>query len=250
VEEWTIEALCQIALEEEQKAGRGETFWSVGVREAPVWPFISIRRMLIPVLPELLGLGNDLMSNFWSHVEEGAEPLEPDEIEAQNMTLLAEIKYEDDKLEVEECELDLESFVVERLLLNEFLQETMLTSSKQKEINEQKKELSQLERSTRKKRDESKEKARELKKLFDTTKATEVDIQKKQGRAEKALANSIELEVLNLFKVYLSNFHRGDLVGEPIHILMKRGKRFLRRLESTSKRRQTRERITYLVWRS
>ncbi len=48
------------------------------------------------------------------------------------MTLLAEIKYEDAKLEVEECELDLESFVVERLLLNEYLQETMLTSSERK----------------------------------------------------------------------------------------------------------------------
>jgi hypothetical protein len=150
--------------------------------------------------------------------------LEPDEIEARNMTLLAEIEYEDDKLEVGECELDLESFVVERLLLNEYLQETILTRSERKEINEQKKELSQLERSTRKKRDESKEKARELKKLFDTTKATEVDIRKKRGRAEKSLANSIESEVLNLFKVYLSNFHGGDLVGEPIRILMKRGK--------------------------
>jgi hypothetical protein len=150
VEEWTIEGLCQIALEQEQKAGRGEAFLSVCVREAPVWPFISIRRMLIPILHELLGLGNDLMSNLWGYVEEGAEPLEPDEVQARNMTLLAEIKYGNDKLEVEECELDLESFVVERLLLNEYLQETIFTSSERKEIKEQKKELSQLERSTRK----------------------------------------------------------------------------------------------------
>jgi hypothetical protein len=36
VEEWTIKALCQIALEQEQKAGRGEPYWrSVGVGEAP-----------------------------------------------------------------------------------------------------------------------------------------------------------------------------------------------------------------------
>ena len=195
VEEWTIKALCQIALEQEQKAGRGDTFWSVGVREAPVWPFISIRRMLIPILHELLGLGNDLMSKFWGYVEEGAEPLELHEIKAQNMTLIVEIEYEDDKLEVEECELDLEPFVVERLLLNEYLQETILTSSERKEINEQKKELSQLERSTRKKRDESKEKARELKKLLDKTKATEVNIQKKRGQAEKTLANMLESEI-------------------------------------------------------
>jgi hypothetical protein len=60
------------------------------------------------ILHEFLSLGTDLMSNFWGYVEEAAEPLKPDEIEAQNMTLLAEIEYEDDnKLEVEECELDL-----------------------------------------------------------------------------------------------------------------------------------------------
>jgi hypothetical protein len=129
------------------------------------------------ILHEFLSLINKLMSNFWGYVEEAAEPLRPDEIEAQNMTLLAEIEYEDDnKLEVEECELDLESVVVERLLLNEYLQETILTSSERIEINEQKKELSQLERITRKNCGKSKEKARELKKLFDTTKATEVDI--------------------------------------------------------------------------
>jgi hypothetical protein len=91
---------------------------------------------------------------------------EPDEVEARNMSLLAEIEYKDGKLEVEECELDLELFVVKRLLLNEYLQEMMSTSSERKEINKQKKELSQLERSTHKK------KARELKKLFDTAKVT------------------------------------------------------------------------------
>jgi hypothetical protein len=52
VEEWMIEALCQIALDQEQKADRGEAFRSVGVREAPVWPFISIRQMLMSILHE------------------------------------------------------------------------------------------------------------------------------------------------------------------------------------------------------
>jgi hypothetical protein len=65
VEEWTIESLSQIALEQEQKAGRGKPFRSVDVREAPVWPFISIRRMLMLILHKWLGLGNDLMLNFW-----------------------------------------------------------------------------------------------------------------------------------------------------------------------------------------
>jgi hypothetical protein len=33
----------------------------------------------MPILHKLLGLGNDLMWNFWGYVEEGAEPLEPAE---------------------------------------------------------------------------------------------------------------------------------------------------------------------------
>ena len=35
---------------------------------------------------------------------------------------------------------------------------------------------------------------------------------------------------MNLFKVYLSNFHGGDLVGEPIRILMKRGKEIFEKI--------------------
>jgi hypothetical protein len=150
VEERTIESLCLIALEQEQKAGKGEPFWSVKVRKAPVYPFISIKQVLILMLHKSLGLGNGLMSIFWGYMEEGAKPLEQDEIEAGNMTPLAEIGY-NDKIEIQECELDLETFVVERLLLNKYLQETMLTSSEQKEINKQKKELGQLKMSTRKK---------------------------------------------------------------------------------------------------
>ena len=53
------------------------------------------------------------MSNFWKQVEEGAEPLEPDKVEARNASLLAEIQLENAKLEVK-CELDLEAFVVEQ----------------------------------------------------------------------------------------------------------------------------------------
>jgi hypothetical protein len=78
-------------LEPEQAVGQGKPLPSVGVRENPAWNFVAVKRCLFPMLHELLGLGNDLMSNFWKHVEEGAEPLEPDDIEARNMLLLAEI---------------------------------------------------------------------------------------------------------------------------------------------------------------
>jgi hypothetical protein len=45
------------------------------------------------------------------------------------------------------------------------------------------------------------------------------------------LANSIESEVLKQHKVYLSCFHGGDLVGEPIRILMREGKKIFEDIE-------------------
>jgi hypothetical protein len=228
---WTVDALMCRVVAQEQAAGQGESLPSVGVRENPVWDFVSIKRYLFPILHELLGLGNDLMSNFWKYIEEGAEPLEPDEIEARNMSLLAEIQWENAKLEVEECKLDLEAFVVERTLLNEYLNETIITASEKEEYKNAKDELNRLEKDTRKKRDEFQANAKELKTLFDAAKVKEGEIRKKRGRAEKTLANSIESEVLTKYKVYLSCFHGGDLVGEPIRILMREGRKIFEDIE-------------------
>ncbi len=188
---WTVDAsICRV-VEQEQAAGLGKPLPSVGVRENPVWDFVAVKRCLFPTLHELLGLGNDLMSNFWKYVEEGAEPLEPDKIEARNMSLLAEIQLEDAELEVDECMLDLEAFVVERMLLNEYFNETIITALEKEECKNAKDELNKLEKDTRKKRDEFEANSKELKMLFDAAKRKEGEIRKKRGRAEKTLANSI-----------------------------------------------------------
>jgi len=228
---WTIDALMCRVVEQEQAVGLGKPLSSVGVRENPVWDFIAIERYLFPILHELLGLGNDLMSNFWKYVEEGAEPLEPDEIEARNMSLLAEIQLENAKLEVDECKLDLEAFVVERTLLNEYLNETIITASEKEEYKTAKDDLNKLEKDSRQRRDEFQANAKELKIIFDAAKVKEGEIRKKRGRAEKTLANSIESEVLSQHKVHLSCFHGGDLVGEPIRILMREGKKIFEDIE-------------------
>jgi hypothetical protein len=52
----------------------------------------------------------------------------------------------------------------------------------------------------------------------------------------------IELEVLNLFKVYLLNFHGVNLVGEPICIVMKREKEIFEKVrEHIEKKADRRE---------
>jgi hypothetical protein len=238
---WTIDALKCRVLEQEQVVGQGKPLPSVGVRKKPVWDFVAVKRHLFPMLHELLGTGNDLMSNFSKHVEEGAEPLEPDEIEARNVLLLAEIQLENAELEVDECKLDLEAFVVERMLLNECLNKTIITALEKEECKNEKDDLNKLEKDARKKRDEFEANSKELKMLFDATKRKEGEIQKKRGRAEKTLANSIEHEALKQCKVCLSCFHGGDLVKEPIraeHSCVK-GKRSLMTSSFTLSRRPT-----------
>jgi hypothetical protein len=88
--------MCGV-VEQEQAVGQGMPLLSVGVRENLVWDFVAVKRCLFPMLHELLGLGNDLISNFWKCVEEGAKLLEPDKIEARNVLLLAEIQLETQK---------------------------------------------------------------------------------------------------------------------------------------------------------
>jgi hypothetical protein len=39
----------------------------------------------------LLGISNDLLNHFWRWIEERVEPLTAEEIEARNMSILAEI---------------------------------------------------------------------------------------------------------------------------------------------------------------
>jgi hypothetical protein len=89
------------------------------------------------------------------------------------------------------------------------------------------------------KRDKFEANLKELKMLFDAVKQKEGEIQKKQGWTEKTLANSIESEVLKQCKVHLSCFHGGNLVGEPIRMLMREGKLSLKTSSFMLQRRPT-----------
>ncbi len=53
--------------------------------------------VLIPILHELLGLGNDLVFSTKGFMEEAVEPLTPEEKQARTMALLAEVAFEEVK---------------------------------------------------------------------------------------------------------------------------------------------------------
>ena len=73
---------------------------AVGQKKLPLWEFIPISRALVPILYVLLGLCNDLLSNFLKWVNERAEPLLSEEISSRNISMLAEIAVDEKETEV------------------------------------------------------------------------------------------------------------------------------------------------------
>ena len=63
-EKWTVEKIQQVALDQFQKQSSGINFTSVGVRQYPLISCIPLIRALPPILHLLLGLGNDIYTNF------------------------------------------------------------------------------------------------------------------------------------------------------------------------------------------
>jgi hypothetical protein len=126
-----------------------QLYESKGVRTFPFWEWLPLDRVLIPILHELLGLGNDLVSSTKGFMEEAVEPLTPEEKQPRRMALLAELASEEVKREEEECALDVEFFAIERQQLSEKLATPRtLAADLVESLEVQKIELNQLEKDT------------------------------------------------------------------------------------------------------
>ena len=87
----------------------------------PIWNFIPITCIIIPVLHMMLGLANDILANFWDWVDKRVEVLTTDEIEARNMALLAEIAVDDNYKVVVDTTDMIKYISLRRLDINEEL---------------------------------------------------------------------------------------------------------------------------------
>ena len=61
----------------------------------PMWGFIPISNIVIPLLHITLGLANNILNRFLDWLDETIEPLTLEEKEARTMTMLAEIAVKD-----------------------------------------------------------------------------------------------------------------------------------------------------------
>jgi hypothetical protein len=218
-EKWTIKKLHDVVTYQNQHDNNpnGRTpYTSVGVREFPLWSFIAVERVLIPVLHELLGLGNDLLTHWWTWVEVRYEPMDADEIVARNMALLAEIAVIEAQKQLDDCQVDLEALVFERQELRIFLRDKNIQPLEREVLIKDNTEIEKLVRQTQKECNEAKTKLKDLKKAATATKEREAALRSDKKRADMTLCNSIESEVLKKWYVFLSAYHGRQLEGPAI----------------------------------
>mgnify|MGYP000582880178 CR=1 FL=1 len=222
---WTIDDIFHTALEQMQKDSDGVTYSSLGVKDCPLWSFIPLTRVLVPILHLLLGLANDMLENAWQWVEERVEPMTTEEIEARNMSLLAEIAFDDAQNKLENAIVDLEFLILERIELNDKLkrERRQLTQEQKVTLTNQKAAIAEEEKECRKKRDELKKNVKNLRTALQSAKNMEAAVRKERGRAEKSLRNAIESDVLKKYLVLICSYHGGDIEGNSCRRLMRNG---------------------------
>ena len=57
---------------------------SIGAKEACLWPFIPISRIILPELDILLGIANKIQGYFWEFIHDRIEVIPIELLEAQN----------------------------------------------------------------------------------------------------------------------------------------------------------------------
>jgi hypothetical protein len=196
-----------------------------GQKESPIWDFIPIECIIVPLLHILLGLSNDALSHFWDWLEERVEPLTADEIQARNMTLLAEIAIEEKYEELKTLKEILTTIVQERIDINSSLKQRGLETDVRNQLRTRKASILSEEVEARKNRDECDIQLKLRKAAQKTASAKETEVRKKRGQGEKPLRRGIEETIFGDYNVSMSSYHGGDMEGPSARRLMGDGEK-------------------------
>jgi hypothetical protein len=221
--EVTIEGLSARHVVSTQHQDETTLLAPIGQKELPLWNFIPIRNTLIPGLHILLGLGNDVLDHFWKWLDERVEPLTTEEIEARNMSLLAEIGVEDQAAEVKLAKETLQQKIEERIQINQELRQPFETQETRMQVMAYKETIQQEEAEARKNRDEKEKLLKGRKVAFAEAKKVETDVRSKRGRKDKSARQGV-LDVLHSkYSVEMSKYHGGDMEGPSVRKLKASG---------------------------
>ena len=156
---------------------------------------------------------------------ERVEPLTADEIQARNMTLLAEIAVEEKDEEHKTMKEILMSIVQERIVINRSLKERGLETDIRNQLRTRKASILAEEVEARKNRDDCEIQLKLRKAAQKTASAKETEIRKKRGRGEKPLRRGIEDTIFADYNVSMSSYHGGDMEGPSARRLMGDGEK-------------------------
>ena len=221
---WTIEGLTRNYLGATQPDSVDDNFVLQGQKSIPIWSFIPIRNVLIPVLHIVLGLGNDLVSNFFEWVDERIEIMTEEECNARYMCLLAEIALDNSKREKDDCINRLADKIHDRKNINEELKDKNIDLAIKENLLSYKSVILEEENELRLTRDVLQKKVTNLRQTFNATKKVESEIRGMRGKKEKAIRNSILDRLGSLYGITMSSYHGGDMEGPSIRKLMAKGR--------------------------
>jgi hypothetical protein len=193
---WTIEKLHGVAMIQMQKDALDRTYESSGIREIPYWNFIPVTRVIVPILHLLLGLENVILDSFWEWIDVRAEKLTLEEVEARQMTMLAELTLDKEVDKLKDAKIDLEFLVVERKIINDSLKTRGLAPTNCAAVTTDKTTIVAEEKQLQSKQIKLEKDVKQLRAAFVTTTKIETDVRKAHGRREKAL----QMVLNNMFK--------------------------------------------------
>ena len=137
---WTTELLKELG----DKITNTEGNPDQGIKKAPWWEFLPLHHYMIPLLHALIGIGNDLLDNFFDHINEEIEDIDVQEYKTRKAIVLAEHKIIDTISERDEWDLtpdgkklhSLKGVVSRRMKAIEKLGALITIAQKAKETNQ------------------------------------------------------------------------------------------------------------------
>jgi hypothetical protein len=132
--------------------------------------------VIVPILHLLLGLGNNILDSFWEWVDVRAEKLTLEEVEARQMTMLAELTLNEEVDNLKDAKIDLEFLVLKRKSISDELRTRGLAPANWAALTTEKPAIVAREKRLQSKQIKLEKDVQQLLAAFMATKKIETDV--------------------------------------------------------------------------
>jgi len=201
------------------------------VSSKPLWHFIPVQNVVVPLLHITLGLANNVLDLLLEWIDEMDEPMTKEEQQARTLAILAEIDLDNS---VEHEHLHEESYnakMDEREDVNAELQVCPLSVTHRDELHQHKAEIAAEIVALRDMRKEQAKTTQDCRGRFFAALQAERNIQKKRGKKEKPLQNGLFDLLWTEFGIGLSSYHGCEMEGLSCRSFMQNGADIFKKIE-------------------